>query len=59
MKNTLDKMGRTLSGKAQAAERLAALSVRRSRGGLRRFMESMDGNGFEFHSLKTCSYPRS
>ncbi len=59
MKNTLITLGRTLNGKPRAAERLTALGVRRSRVSLRRFMESLDGEGFSFQSSKVYTSSRS
>lgn len=59
MRNQNTSLGRTLSGKAQTEKRLAAIAERRIQSSFYRFIESGDGEGFEFSRYGTRKAPRS
>ena len=59
MKNRSMILSETLSGSAQTEKRLAAIAERRSQSSFHRFIESMDGEGFEFRRYGMFQASRS
>lgn len=59
MKTQRIGLSRTLSGKGQERERQAALSLRRQENSFFRFIENLDGQGFEFINDRTNAQPIS